>query len=109
MKRVESALDTVLSLGNDYVDASVAEEAVAAADIVARLRGQFGQRDAYTEKIDEWVGKVKLTAPEAVVEKARRVVARITTPPSEMVELWEEAGTADDWRAATDALLRRLQ
>jgi hypothetical protein len=110
LKKIESAFDKVLKVGTGYLEAPDAEEALAAADIVARLRGKFGQRDAYTEKIDKWAesNKVKLAPPDALVEKARKAVARVTTAPSELVELWDESDDANSWKAAVNELLQRL-
>jgi len=71
--RLEATFDRLLKQGTDYVQAADAEEAIAAADIIARLRGRFGKRDAYTESIDKWVEQMqrrKHSPSEALVDQA---------------------------------------
>jgi hypothetical protein len=52
-------LDRALESGTSYLEAPDAEETLAAADIVARLRGNFGIPNAYTEDIDRWAKNSK--------------------------------------------------
>jgi len=74
---VEHALERVLSSGDRYLDDSEADEALAAADIIARLLGSFGQQDAYTEDIDAWVRSSPAKVTPALVEKALQTVQRV--------------------------------
>jgi|SRR5215471_913404 len=108
LSKLESTLDHALASDKAYLEAPRAEEALAAADIIARLRGRFGARDAYTEKIDEWVGRVGLSPSDEVVEKARRCVTRVMTQPSELLDLWTESDEVASWRSSAEELLRRL-
>lgn len=106
--RMESTLDRTLSTGGEYLEAPDAEEVLAAAEIIARLRGQFGQRTAYTQQIDEWVGRVNLSPSGELVEKARRCVVRVMTQPSELLDLWTESDQFESWQSSVEGLLRRL-
>jgi len=108
LSKLESTLDHALASDKAYLEAPRAEEALAAADIIARLRGRFGARDAYTEKIDEWVGRVGLSPSDELVEKARRCVTRVMTQPSELLDLWTESDEFSSWRSSAEELLRRL-
>jgi hypothetical protein len=103
---VESALDAVLAIGDDYLEAPEASEGIAAAEVVARLRGQRGDSDA--DAADAWVEKVGLQAPPALIAKARRALDRILTEPSELMELWDESEDAAAWRASVEDLKARL-
>ena len=110
--RLEATFDRLLKQGTDYVQAPDAEEAIAAADIIARLRGRFGKRDAYTESIDKWVEQMqrrKHSPSEALVDQAPRTVARIPSEPSELLELWTDSEELPVWKEAVEALLKRLQ
>src|ERR671935_100774 len=51
---IDAALNAVLEVGGEYLEAPVAEEGLAAAETVARMKGQWGVRDAYTEPMDTW-------------------------------------------------------
>ena len=108
LSKIEATLDQVLKTGDSYLEAPEASEALAAADIVARLKGNFGKRDAYTEIIDAWVSGIKLTPSNDLVEKARRAVDRVLTEPSELLELWSEAEELGAWKSAVNEVLARL-
>src|SRR5215469_18581032 len=73
---VEQVLDRVVSSGDRYLEVSEADEALAAADIIARLLGAFGQQDAYTEDIDSWVKTTQAKPSSALVEKALQAIQR---------------------------------
>ncbi len=60
---ITSTLDAVLAAGNNYLEAPAASQAVAAAETVARLQGNFGTRDSYSQSVDEWVAKMKVAPP----------------------------------------------
>lgn len=107
---VQAALDRVASAeATKPVPSEAAEEAIAAAEVVARLRGQWGEEDAYSAPADEWVRANPFTAPSALVEKAVAVLDRVLTPPSELLELWEETDEAGAWIQAVRELRGRLK
>ena len=108
VRALETALDHVLAIGGGYLEASDAAEALAAADIVARLSGNSGEQTAYTASIDEWVESQKSPPPQQLREKARRCVTRILTEPSEMLELWQDTDEFDAWKRSVEAVLARL-
>lgn len=101
---VEAALDTVLANGGEYLEAPESEEAIAAIEVIAKILGKGTQKDSYTEGVDAWVAKLKAKPTPALLEKARRAIDRITSPESELLELWEEAGDPSDWQQSIAAL-----
>ena len=105
---IESALDKVLKVGAEYLDASEAEKALAAAETVARLKGNWGIRDSYTEKMDKWVETTRLTPPQALIEKALRGIERVLSGPSELLELWGESEEFITWEESVKDLSKRL-
>jgi uncharacterized protein DUF4259 len=105
---IESALDKVLKVGAEYLDASKAEKALAAAETVARLKGNWGIRDSYTEKMDKWVETTRLTPPQALIEKALRGIERVLSGPSELLELWGESEEFIAWEESVKDLSKRL-
>jgi hypothetical protein len=105
---IESALDKVINIGEEYLDASKAEEALAAAEAVARLKGNWGIRDSYTEKMDKWVETTRLTPPKALIEKALRGIERVLSGPSELLELWGEGEEFTSWEESVKDLRKRL-
>ncbi len=100
---VSRTLDEVLN-ENDYLDSDVACEALAACEVIARLKGNWGLRDAYSEELDEWIEKNSQTIPPELITKADKAIARIVDKDSELMELWDEGGRNDTWHAKIDDL-----
>ena len=105
---LDNALDRVLAAEGKRLQVSDAEEGLAAADIVARLKGNPGARTAYTAAIDAWVARVKLVPTQATIDKARRSIVRILAEPSELLELWQETKDFDLWKRAVEDVSGRL-
>ena len=105
---VREALDAVLEVGDEYLDSDEACMALAACEVLARLKGNWGKRNSYTETIDKWVESHPQTPPADLIQAVFSVIDRIRTQPSELLELWEE-GDATEWHAAVDDLRKRVE
>jgi Domain of unknown function (DUF4259) len=105
---IESTLDKVIKIGAEYLDDSEAEEALAAAETVARLKGNWGIRDSYTETMDKWVETTRLIPPQALIEKALKAIERALSGPSELLELWGEVEDFPAWEESVKDLSNRL-
>jgi hypothetical protein len=105
---LERALDRVLASKGNYLEAPDAAEGLAAADVVARLKGHPGIQTAYTASIDAWVERSQSAPSEELVEKSRRSIARILTEPSELLDLWRESEEFEAWKRAVEDLSARL-
>ena len=105
---LERTLDQVLGIGVSFLEAPNGSEALAAADIVARLMGRPGENTPYTKTIDEWVAALRITPSTQLIDKARRAVSRVLMEPSELVELWQESNDFESWKASVEALSERL-
>lgn len=88
---VAQAIQEVLDNGSDYLDAGLAVEAVAAAEVLAKALGRGTQADAYTEEVDAWLKSVAEKPSSELLSKARDALNRIMGPDSELRELWEES------------------
>ncbi len=102
---IEATLQTVLDAGSDYLDSRDGEQAVAAAEMVAWLRGFPGKVDSYTETVSNWVKAHPLAPSDELVRKALNVVERVQQDPSELVDMWE--GNTK-WNEAMANLSERL-
>ncbi len=90
---VERTLDAVLKCGrDDEVPSDDAACAVAAAEVIARLKGNWGIENSYSETTDKWVRSHRLTPSPALVAKAVAALERIAVEPSELLNLWTEGG-----------------
>ena len=105
---IERTLDTVLAAAGEYLDASDAEEALAAIETIARLQGHWGVRNSYTANVDAWVEKAKLQPPPALARKAHAAIDRILGEDSEILELWDDSELLDEWKQEVDALRLRV-
>ena len=99
------ALDRVLSSKDDYLEAPDAEEALAAAEIVARLIGNSGKETAYTASIDSWIKSAQVKASGELVEKAKLSALRVL---SELLELWMDSDDFEGWKRSIEEVLGRL-
>jgi hypothetical protein len=105
---LEQTLNRVLAVQGGYLEAPDAAEALAAADIIARLKANPGVQNAYTAAIDAWVERQPAAPSKELVDKARRCIARILTEPSEILELWTESNELDAWKSAVEEVSKRL-
>ncbi len=106
---IAKTIEKIHELEGEYIEASEAQEAIAAADTLARLRGQFYIRNAYTKSLDEWVANHPITPPRELLDSAIRAVDRILTEPSELLELWSEGEGAGEWKKHLSDLQDRLR
>jgi hypothetical protein len=97
---VEAALDAVIENVEDYLDADLATEALAAIEVLAKLQGKGTQTDAYTKGIDQWVKQHAQKPTAELLAKATQVIERIASADSELLELWEESEEAGAWKAS---------
>lgn len=86
---IETTLQRVVDAGEDYIDGSDAEMAIAAAEVIAWLLGNPKPVNAYTEKIATWVAAHPIKPSPGLLQKAVFVLERIQREPSELPELWE--------------------
>lgn len=103
---VERALDVVIENGDAYLEAPEASRAIAAAEVIARLQGNWGTRDSHSGPVDRWVESAKLVPSADIATKARRALDRVLSQPSELMDLWDGS---TDWLAAVDDLRNRVK
>ena len=105
---VRETFDRVLAAGNSYLDSDIACEGLAACEVIARLKGNWGVRNPYTATIDKWVESHGSVPYDGLVPLATRVIDRVLTSPSELLALWEE-GDAAEWKSAVQDLRNRIE
>jgi hypothetical protein len=100
------AFDHVLEAGDEDLEAPAAEEAVASAAIVARLKD--GVPLTGEDEIEAWIAAEKPVASPDLIAKARGALLRVQTEPSELLELWQDADEFPQFLAGIKALWARL-
>jgi hypothetical protein len=109
---VESAFDELEDIGDEYLEADIAAEALGACETIARLLGNPGYTNAYTEKVDRWVAIHQLKPSLELVNRASAALDRILDENSELRELCEEGDEGNkknDWHKAMNDLRQRLR
>ena len=94
---LEATLDVILQSDGTPLETSAAEEAVAAAEVLAKLRGMGTQSDASTAAVDDWVRSFGGAPSPELLGKAQRALERIGKDPELQAE-WYEAADAYLWR-----------
>ena len=105
--KVNQTLEAVVA-EQDYLDSDVACEALAACEVIARLKGNWGRKDPYSEKLDRWIESNSQEIPAELVSKAGAVIAKILGEKSELVELWDEGGRNEVWHGKVNDLAKRV-
>lgn len=100
-----AAFATVGELAADYLEAPLCSAALAAAEVVAALRGQ--PAPGLPEDVGAWVASHPSEPSGDLVAAARRAVDAIAAR-SELRELWDESPEAESWHAAVADLRARL-
>ena len=106
---IEEALERVIECGDDYLESDEAARALAACDTIARLRGNFGVRNANTERVDKWVAAHPDLSTDRLLPVAHRVIDRVVGDDSELPQLWEDSNFFDEWQASIADLRSRLK
>ena len=105
---VKSAIQAVLE-SDDYVDSDEACDCLAACEVIARLQGKWGLRNAYSDELDQWIQANPTAVPADLKIAADAAIERILGSESELPELWDEGGRNDVWHNAIDDLRVRIQ
>jgi hypothetical protein len=110
LRAVRAALDAVPRDGADYIEAPIGSVALAAAEVVAALRGRAAVK--LPEEVTAWVRANPQVPDASLVDMAARVVKTVSEDEgrSELRQLWGEADPEDheSWHASVADLRRRL-
>lgn len=106
---IEAALQVALDEGDEYLDADLAMEAIAAVEVIAKRLGKGTQSDVYTEKVDQWLETISEQPRDDLLSLAKRVLERIVADDSELKELWLESDEYELWLGNIQQLKDALQ
>ena len=107
LEKVEEAMDAVIN-SEEYLDSYEACGALVACEIIARLKGNWGKKSAYSESIDKWIESVSIVPSNELISKAENTISRILGKDSELQELWDEDGENEEWHFEMGDLLSRV-
>lgn len=101
---LDRVLRAVTESEDASIDASVASEAMAAADIIAAMLGR--PADDCPEDLATRLGEFGTPAPE-LINLARESVSRVLME-SELIDLWSESDEVEAWNLSVTGLIARL-
>ncbi len=105
---IEEVVTRVLAIGSDYLEEPEANEALAAIEMLACIRGKPGDTETYTEAAYAWLTQTTARPPDELVEQAQIAIARILGENSELREIWEQSDEYEQWLATVADLRTRL-
>jgi Domain of unknown function (DUF4259) len=105
---VKSAVEAVFE-ADDYLDSDEACNCLAACEVIARLQGKWGVRNAYSEELDKWIEANPTSVPNDIKAAAAAAIERILGEDSELPELWDDGGRNEKWHRAIDDLRERIR
>ncbi len=94
---IEKAVEKILNAGSAYIETHDAEEALAAAEVVAHLLGFSTEPGGCPENVEAWVKKNQNQASPQLAKKAAAAIERLMNEPSEILELWQESEDFATW------------
>lgn len=105
---VKAALISVTE-SSTYIEAPVASSAIAAAEVVAALKGK--PHTQLPDNVASWVKAHGLDSNEALVELARQAIVRVQDlDDSELAQLWSDSRELQSsWKSGLSDLKQRLQ
>lgn len=109
LSTIDALFDEVIDRGQEYLEAPEASHAVAAAEAIARLQGNWGVQDAHSEALDVWVKQIGVAPSREMALKARQVLDRVVSEPSELLELWHASPEGEKWFLAVGELRSRIK
>ncbi|WP_369335614.1 DUF4259 domain-containing protein [Luteolibacter arcticus] len=83
LARLEVETDSFLS-NDGHLDSGLSCQCLAACEVLARLRGDWGRRDAYSQRLDEWISLNPSDVPLELLEKSRKAIEMILSDSSEL-------------------------
>ena len=102
---IKNVLKTAAAPEDDFLEAPQASQALAAAEIVAALRGK--PEPQLPQEAQDWIEKHTLDTAK-LHRLAIQAVKRVRND-SELQELWEESEEIENWHAILDGLINRLE
>jgi hypothetical protein len=98
----------IAAAASGEIESSDAAEGVAAAEVVARLLGNFGEKNSYTEEVDKWVERSKIRPDANLIKKARAVLDIVLSESSELFVLWKDGDDFEAWKASVLEIKSRI-
>ena len=101
---ITDTLSSAQEVDDDELDVDMGCTAAAACEVLARLQGRSGRKDAMGDLVDQWVRSHPVRPTPAIVQLATNVLDRVAEG-SELALLWRGDST---WLTQVKDLRRRV-
>ena len=109
MSLVEATVGKVVTASDEYLNANIAIEALAAIEVVARLKGKWGIKCAHSEAADKWVEENKFDVSSDLIDSCKNAIDRIMGNNSELIDNWQNnAEYYEQWKQGVADLKKRI-
>lgn len=107
---IEKALNDVINDTDDEgLDIDIANKAIAASEALARLLGNDGEHNSYTEHLDKWAEEFDEELPESLLKLALDALNIVQSLNSEVRQFWTIRGEYTAWNDSIENLKGRLK
>jgi hypothetical protein len=106
---IEDTFKRVLTIEDTWLDEADCEAGLAAAEVIARIQGNYGERNPCTTFIDNWIARNNIEVSSRLAKMAVSVVNRILSERSSLIATWEVIGLFDDWKRDIENLRSRIR
>lgn len=109
LNHVTSALAAIDVVDDDApLDPDGVCKALAACEVLARLRGNPGYQNPHTEAVDAWVAENPFQPPPQMLKLADRAIDRILDDRSKLRQYRKDEAADQEWRDAVEELRSRV-
>lgn len=105
---IREAIDNVVT-STEFVEAPDACRAIVAAEVVAAALSRPTAAALGQDGLMRWVARIRPGIEPALAQGAQVALARILSPNSELLELWEDTDDLAEWKALVRDLMQQLQ
>jgi hypothetical protein len=107
LEAIETAFTAVTKTGEGYLEAPDGSYAIAAAEVVAALRGRASSGDL-PEEVETFVA-ARPEIDDELLQLARKALSRVLADNSELRDLWKESDSFAEWKGLVTDLQTRLE
>lgn len=105
---LDETLSQAIRVSVAYLPYADGVQAMAAAEVVARLLNASDVVDVHTEFVDRWVKQIKIIPSAGLIKKARKFLTLVVKDTSELQQAWVKAGQLSLWKKEVAKLKTRL-
>ncbi len=109
LRLIEETFERVLTVDRGWLDEADCEAGLAAAEVIARLQGNCNEKNPCAMLVDNWIVGRNIDVSPKLAKKAVRVVNRILSERSDLMESWKITGLFEAWKKDVENLRSRIR